>query len=352
MCNKIKKIQTYVLFASVMWSLCFNTTYGANPDKSGNFCLAGVLKRILKEKISDKAWKWRRFFSKRLKEEKYLHRLKFKLPEKSPLPGIDIQHYVTNKYFDDGRIYSTLDEIKEYFKSKKEYYQFLQIARKNGFEDGYDLALWLDANGRHRGIKIILNQFKQYGTSPTTKQSIMKLGDRWGTKLSFKYIPEVKIFRGTNLTEPELNRLFKLNWEDYFESYNRNIESNLLDNFSGGKYFTVDEGIAQHFAIYKHNRSLGDKIGKTYPVIVEARVPQQKLSKSGYMANWNVTEVQYDPEKLTPKNLLAFRILLPRGNSIRIPADLLRNKRWPEIHLLLKKAGMPKKQINLILKGL
>lgn len=291
----------------------------------------------------------------RYEAKDYYYLLQHQLPQGLPAPSD-----ISKKYgvLDSGHLHYAIGEAKRYFRSEEEFCQFIDLARKAGFDDAMEFAQFLGVNGYHRGVAMVLDQVNGNVPLQQIKSRVMDMsqhrnvgaaGGGWMPKLTFENLPHIKIYRGTTLSESELGRLFKMNWQDYYEARSSARRGSGFSPFGGGKYFTIDHGTGQRFAISNANDAPNVRSEPWYSILVEADVPTSRLRKDSHMSRWDVGEFQYDPTQIKPEEVSSFTFYLKNGSAVRVPGELLRGRDFEKVRRLLSDAGIPDENIGHLL---
>ena len=297
----------------------------------------------------------RTFFRQKFEPENFQHLLYHQLPEGLPNPSPLSKNY---GIMENGNMHYTLNEVKKYFREEREFFQFVDLLIKIGFDNPIKAAKYFNVNGYHRGSELIIEQVKKFGDNhQAIKDNLLALSDHQeisavvGTipKLKFKNINSISIYRGTTLSEGELARIFRMEWKDYGETFNPGKSSSSFSDFGGGKYFSIDKSVAQRFVLNGHNNAPNVRTENYYSILIEAKVPPTILRKDSEMSRWAYNEFQYDPDIIRPEEISQITLYLDQGKTVAIPGELLLNKQYEAIKSILIDAGLSKENIQGLL---
>lgn len=249
---------------------------------------------------------------------------------------------------------SFFSPTKEHFRSDVEFYQFIDLTNKIGYTP-YELSKFLRVSGYHRGVEMILAEVKKSTDYPAIKSRLTELSEHTDIigiggrlhQLTFRDTPTVSIYRGTYLPTSELKRLFKMDWETYSESY---LPGKAAGDWGRGSYFSIDAAVGQHFATKYHPPIPGNE--KWYKLMVEAKVPRERLNKDSANSRWAHDEFQYDPTSLRPEEIENFILFFDGDRSVKIPGEFLRKREFSKIREILSLTNLPELRIRQVIKEL
>lgn len=149
------------------------------------------------------------------------------------------------------------------------------------------------------------------------------------------------------LPASELKRIFRMDWSNYYESHIPSKFTPGPSYFGRGRFFSIDAGIGQSFATKQ--TAPEETTERWFKMMVEARVPREKLEKESNMSRWSVGEFQYDSESTKSEEIENFILFLDRDQSVRIPAEFLRNGDFSKVREILKSAKVPESVVRQLL---